>query len=349
VWLCIAPLALGLTTGLAEEDSWQSMMREARTGFAQPDPKVAIVFPADHGAHEAFALEWWYLTANLEDQQGRRFGLQWTLFRNRLTPDDGQGWQSPQVFLAHAAISDTETHLSDEKISRGDIGTAGVANEPFEAWIDDWRWLASGPEPFPAALKFDVQDNPVQLTLRSNGPYVRQGDRGYSVKNRSGSLASHYYSQPHLSISGQMGWQGQTLTVSGQGWFDREWSSEFLGDDDAGWDWFSIHLSDGAKMMLFQVRSEGDRFRQGTWIAPDGQVESLSADSIEMQPLDWRRIDGEEYPVRWRIMIENKDLDVSTTPLREDSVMRLSMRYWEGAIDVSGTHAGEGFLEMTGY
>ncbi|MCC5869911.1 MAG: FtsX-like permease family protein, partial [Gammaproteobacteria bacterium] len=73
-------------------------------------------FPRDHGEHPEYRTEWWYLTANLHDASGRRFGLQYTLFRFAMAPDDSeadeaddtghaQGWRSRQVYMAHLAIT----------------------------------------------------------------------------------------------------------------------------------------------------------------------------------------------------------------------------------------------------
>ena len=35
------------------------------------------------------------------------------------------------------------------------------------------------------------------------------------------------------------------------------------------------------------------------------------------------------------------------TPL--DQLMDHSVRYWEGAVEVSGSHRGKGYLELSGY
>ena len=45
------------------------------------DPDYRMSFPQDHGTHDQFDIEWWYLTANLQDEAGDPYGLQWTLFR----------------------------------------------------------------------------------------------------------------------------------------------------------------------------------------------------------------------------------------------------------------------------
>lgn len=33
--------------------------------FVLPDPARILTFPRDHGVHENFRLEWWYMTADL--------------------------------------------------------------------------------------------------------------------------------------------------------------------------------------------------------------------------------------------------------------------------------------------
>ena len=43
-----------------------------------------FAFPADHGAHDGFRTEWWYVTGNLFAADGRAFGVQLTFFRNAL-------------------------------------------------------------------------------------------------------------------------------------------------------------------------------------------------------------------------------------------------------------------------
>uniref|UniRef100_UPI0006E6D2BD lipocalin-like domain-containing protein n=1 Tax=Vibrio splendidus TaxID=29497 RepID=UPI0006E6D2BD len=57
---------------------------ESTAGFVQAGPDTTLSFPADHGAHPDYRIEWWYLTANLKDEQGEPLGLQWTLFRQAL-------------------------------------------------------------------------------------------------------------------------------------------------------------------------------------------------------------------------------------------------------------------------
>ena len=41
--------------------------------YEEASPGYAWVFPRDHGAHEAFRNEWWYVTGNLTDGGGAKY------------------------------------------------------------------------------------------------------------------------------------------------------------------------------------------------------------------------------------------------------------------------------------
>ena len=48
-------------------------------------------------------------------------------------------------------------------------------------------------------------------------------------------------------------------------------------------------------------------------------------------------------------VILKKNGSVETLPLNAKSWMGTSFPYWEGPISFAGSHAGVGYLEMTGY
>jgi predicted secreted hydrolase len=250
-FICIVLFALTTQARDLLED-----LRNQGSGFAQVIPGKALQFPRDHGAHPDYRIEWWYLTANLTDQEGRNWGLQWTLFRQALSPTQvDAGWQSNQIWMAHAAITTPEGHFYEQRFARGDIGQAGVTRISrdgyFNAWIDDWEWRSNSPALFPAKLKFTVDEREVVLELETSGELVANGVDGYSQKSAQGQ-ASYYYSQPHIRVTGYVN-QGLDKTyLSGKGWFDREWSSQALSENQQGWDWFSLHLNDGYKLMVYQ-------------------------------------------------------------------------------------------------
>ena len=44
-------------------------------GFSRAEQKRDFVFPLDHGPHNRYRSEWWYLTAVLEDENGNEYIL----------------------------------------------------------------------------------------------------------------------------------------------------------------------------------------------------------------------------------------------------------------------------------
>ncbi|MCY1551458.1 Lipocalin-like domain protein [compost metagenome] len=123
-----------------------------------------------------------------------------------------------------------------------------------------------------------------------------------------------------------------------------------MAADQQGWDWFSLHLSGGEKLMLFQLRhANGRHYRAGTWISATGDTEVLGEQDIRLTPLQLSQIAGRELPTRWSLRIPAKQLELTTEPVQENAWMDTRFPYWEGPIRFSGSHQGVGYLEMTGY
>ena len=321
-------------------------------GFSAVEPGRALQFPLDHGAHHGYRIEWWYVTANLTDEQGRDWGVQWTLFRSALRPGPEQaGWDNPNLWLGHAGLSGPFGHQFAERLGRGGIGQAGVAAQPFRAWIDDWSLHSTGGEELQQLqMQAAGADFRYDLQLRADGPLVLHGAQGYSEKSGQGQ-ASYYYSQPFYLVSGEIERGGQRHLVSGQAWLDREWSSQPLAAEQQGWDWFSLHLDGGAKLMLFQVRqSKGQPYRAGTWIGADGRAQAMRGEQIQLSPLVTTELDnGRRVPTRWRVQVADHGVDVEVEALQPQAWMDTTFPYWEGPVRLRGNPGGRGYLEMTGY
>ncbi|MBD9389865.1 iron ABC transporter permease [Agrobacterium sp. AGB01] len=321
-------------------------------GFTVPQKGVALQFPHDHAAHPDFRIEWWYVTANLETVDGRPLGAQWTLFRSALAPQERAGWSDPQIWIGHAAITTATSHHVTEKFGRGGVGQAGVAAEPFAAWIDDWQMksiLTAGQDGLDGvSLKASGKDFSYDLTLKAQGPLILQGDHGYSVKSLAGQ-ASYYYSQPFYAVTGRVELDGQSVEVKGKAWLDREWSSQPLAADQTGWDWFSLHLDSGEKVMAFRLRDSGEGYTSANWISADGTPSPLASGDVSFEPLRSADVNGKSIPVEWRMRIPSRGLDITTKALNDQAWMATSTPYWEGPITFEGSASGRGYLEMTGY
>jgi predicted secreted hydrolase len=322
-------------------------------GFALPDPGYVLEFPADHGPHPDFRIEWWYMTANLTAPDGTDYGLQWTLFRMALAPGDGDGWASPQLWMGHAAVTTPTAHHVAERLARGGIGQAGVTLDGgFEAWIDDWQMQSTSAvgEDALAGLTLSASGDGFgyAVELIAEGPLVVHGAGGYSVKS-AGGQASHYYSQPFYAVTGRLDLPEGAVKVTGAAWLDREWSSQPLGADQTGWDWFSLSFDGGEKLMGFVLRDGGAGFTSGTWIDADGTPHPLEPGALQAEPVERATVAGREVPVVWRLILAERELDVTLQALNPAAWMATSVPYWEGPVRVTGSHAGRGYLEMTGY
>ena len=316
-------------------------------GFSVPMVDYDFTFPADHGAHPEYRIEWWYLTANLEGPDGTPYGVQWTLFRSALAPQTIGGWQDPQVWFAHAAVTTADDHFTAERIARGGIGQAGVTPDPFEAWIDDWQM--AGPSFDDMRLTARGTTFAYDLNLVAEGPLVFHGQDGFSVKSAQGQ-ASYYYSQPYFDVTGTLSLPDGDIAVTGTAWLDREWSSQPLAEDQSGWDWFSLSFDSGDKMMGFLLRSaDGTSYTSATWIAPDGTTTPFPDGAFAAQPLEQTVVEGRDVPTTWAVQLPDKGVDVTVTALNPQAWMDMSIPYWEGPVSVEGSHVGQGYLEMTGY
>jgi len=330
-------------------------------GYLRADRPREFRFPEDHGPHPGFRNEWWYITGNLDGDAGRRFGFQITFFRVALTPelpDSPSAWATDHVWMGHFALTDTGTgqHHAFERFARGAASLAGAQLDPFRVWLEDWQLLSVDGDEFPWRLSLEEQGIGLELEFMNLKPPVLQGDGGLSQKGAGEGNASYYYSMTRLDTHGQVRMNGETLEVTGQAWLDREWSTSALADDQAGWDWFSLQLDEGRELMYYQMRRQdgsADPYSKGLWVNVDGVSRLVRREEVELEPLRYWRSShtGIRYPVAWRLRLlpEGRELEVSA--VQEAQEMRLTVRYWEGAVDVyeDGQYVGRGYVELTGY
>src|SRR5690606_10914582 len=142
-------------------------------------------------------------------------------------------------------------------------------------------------------------------------------------------------------------------------WLDREWGTSALEDGAVGWDWFALQLDDGRDLMVYRLRradGSASPFSGGSLIGADGSRRALAVDDVQLSPRDhWTSAaSGVRYPVAWRLVIPSEDLELTVSPVLDNQELDLAVRYWEGAVRVSGSSsgapvAGRGYLELAGY
>ncbi len=104
-------------------------------------------------------------------------------------------------------------------------------------------------------------------------------------------------------------------------------------------------------------RNDGsqDFHSAGTLTLQDGSTVYLSHDDLEIEVLDtWDSPNGGQYPIAWRITVPQHELNLQLDPILDAQELITTVRYWEGAVDVTGTRGespitGRGYVELTGY
>lgn len=347
--------------------SLSDAMSEGDTiGYARAIAPRTFSFPTDHASHPNFKTEWWYATGNLKDESLNDYGFQFTIFRSALSPSEPQKeseWAARQLFMGHFTITDlkNKTFHVEERFQRAANGLAGSATSPIKIWLENWvfEMVDSSNNRLPTFyLKADQENASISLNLHALKPIVLQGDSGLSQKGPEPGNASYYYSITRLQAEGTLKLNNQPLNVTGQVWLDREWSTSALSKNQVGWDWFSLQLDDNREIMIYQLRQKDgsiDSLSKGMFISADGNYHKLKFSEISLTVINyWESPLGGRYPSGWQLTIPFEKLSLTITPKLQNQELDVQLRYWEGAVTVSGVSnntpvSGVGYVELTGY
>ena len=324
-------------------------------------------FPRDHGAHPEYRTEWWYFTGNLQDDAGKRYGYQLTFFRQGLRLEarlPENPWSVRDVYLAHFAVTDAAsgTFRFSERTSRAGPGLAGARAETLDAWLLDW---SARMEQGQVLLKARTPDIELSLRLTPRKPIVLHGRDGLSAKGPKPGQASYYASFTDLETRGTLRTSpgGEGIPVTGTSWFDQEFGSNQLSVEQAGWDWLSLHLTDGRDLMVYRIRRADGSLEpasSGTLVESDGRSRNLPLADLRLEVLDhWKSPHTQaRYPSRWRLSVPSAGIELALEPWVADQELvteaSTGVTYWEGAVGGKGRSGGrdvtcEGYVELTGY
>ncbi|WP_225410410.1 lipocalin-like domain-containing protein [Stigmatella hybrida] len=332
-------------------------------GYARALEVRPFHFPEDHGPHEEFRTEWWYWTGNLQTADGRAFGYQLTLFRNALAPtapERASEWGTRQFYMGHFALSDIHAQRFHvfERFNRAALGLAGAQTQPFRVWLEDWEVRAVKDGALPMRLVAAAQGVGLSLELEEGKPPVLQGNQGLSQKG-GGEGSSYYYSLTRMPSRGTVTVEGQTHAVTGASWMDREWSTVGLDASQIGWDWFALQLSDSTELMYYQLRQRDGVVAPrsaGSFVPPQGAAVQLKREDVRLEVRGtWKSPrSGVTYPSRWHLAVPSQQLELDILPAQADQELPVVVLYWEGAVTLTGTRAGQpvtgrGYVELTGY
>ncbi len=363
--LLVAGLGLPLCAGTVQGQT------DSSAAMSSPLVKRPLQFPHDLGSHPDTAIEWWYVTGELQAAD-RRFGFQLTFFRSRVpsTQSMQSAFAAKQLIFAHAAVTDVagKRLLHDQRIARSSgvpgVDLAHASDADTDVQLRDWSLVRLSNH---YQARANGSDFAFELALQETQPLMLQGDQGLSRKGPQPEQASFYYSLPQLAVTGDLTLAGKAMAVTGRAWLDHEWSQSIMPPQAVGWDWIGMNLNDGSALTAFRLRDKagGTVWAGGSWRAPGVALPVVfGPDQVVFTPERfWKSAaSGTTYPVQWSV-------DVPAGPAGANIAQRFTVRtvidnqeldssrsteaiYWEGLselLDAQGQPVGQGYLEMTGY
>jgi predicted secreted hydrolase len=309
-----------------------------------------ISFPQDEGPHGS-NTEWWYFTGHLRgiDANGRprSYGFEFTMFHQDIAYPELGG------YAGHMAVTDLTrgTFMFEEQIV--------VQPDPvlpdggFDISVNDWNMRGrNGTNRVTGA--FTDSSYSLSLNLNSSRPPALHGDGGVIPYGPLGE--SFYYSRTDLRTSGVVMDHGVPVLVTGTSWFDHQWG-DFLANP-AGWDWFSVQLTNGTQYMVYLIKDGDGQIveKVGTLVRADGSTQALDPDALSEVVLGtWTSPASDvTYSSGWRLRVPGGQLTI--LPKLQDQELRVDVSpagtYWEGATSVTGAIngrpvSGHGYTELT--
>lgn len=325
------------------------------------------VFPKDHGSHPQFRTEWWYLTGNLWDVSKKSFGYQLTFFRQGIlyeVNNPNHPWTIRDVYLAHFTLTDvaSDQFWFSDRVSRKGPGLSGATEDGMDIWLLNWMAKMEGNK-----IKVEArhQNMELSLVLTPRKSLVFHGKNGLSQKGPKEGQASYYFSYTDLEAKGVIKTPKSQapIRVDGISWFDHEFGSNQLTPNQVGWDWFSLHLSDGQDLMIYFIRQKDGSVEpssSGTLVKRSGDGIHLKLSDIQVEVLGYWKSpkSGGRYPSRWRIKVPSARIEMEIGSLVPSQELltegSTGVIYWEGVVGGKGTSVGNsiicnGYVELTGY
>lgn len=298
-----------------------------------------ISLPKDDAPHQA-KMEWWYYNGHLLTESGKKYSFHDTTFLVN-------GVMS--IMVNHVSFADFQTskHYIDQH-STVDSLSKSPANQ-FDLILSNS--IMSGGNGIDK-LQVSTSEFGLNLQLISIQEPIFHGKEGVITLDSAGN--SFYYSRPRMTISGIVTINGISEAAKGIAWFNHQWGD--FSTTQLTWDWFSLQLDDDTDIMMYQLRDKTNRpIRYTASITQNKKTEILEAKEYSLKKVKYWLSSKTtiSYPIEWQLKIPAKNIDVFIKSILDDSEFDARLTtynvYWEGAVKVTGTHTGQGFMELSGY
>lgn len=365
VWCLSVTMVAGLVYGavwhwrLAPHDERDTLA--ASTSVAPPSktplpPATAsekVSLPHDFAFHMNYRHEWWRYVANVQDRNGNHYGVQWTFIRAEQgdKPNVSAGWQNSQLYIVQTVVTSQDKIWEAQRFARGGIGQAGMQAQKFKLWLDNWSWQGKGDQPLPGRLSVSTDHFSFGLRHQEQNGWIIPGDHGYQLHYERIPLASYSVLAPEIPVSGTLTLDsGVPFNVRGTAWLEKSWGDNLMEADRLGWDWFMIPLDNGNTLLVNRYRDHEQIPKiSALLLRKDGRQITFNSHQITMRalwPLD--NVKGKRLPLRWQVVIPKEHIDLTLYALNRQDWHTFATSYWQGPIEVRGSHRGKGFMRLSG-
>jgi predicted secreted hydrolase len=336
--------------------------------YQNPYPIEAIVLPGDDASHAA-PVEWWYYTGHFSDDVGvgHDYGFELAFFKAYAPPGINLLGFIPAFVIAekghvaHFAITD-KSSKTFEMAQKADFWGYEAATSAKDLDITVANWYSRrSPDGLSHEIFATLGNRQLKLILSPEKPAALHGNPP-GIQSMGQGGVSYYFSNTRMSVKGELGVNCTLLgcdavPVMGQAWHDHQWG-DFDLSGFAGWDWFSIQFDNDTELMLYLIRQP-----DGSYTTEAGSFITLMGETVELKNQDFEvkaskttwtsQATGAVYPLEWQVSVPRYAIDIGIKPIIPDQEMdtraSTGIVYWEGAVEVLGSHSGVGYVELTNY
>lgn len=315
-------------------------------------PGTLLYFPEDEGRHPAEPMEWWYTNGFLTGQTtGNAYTFMLTYFYNPFLTFDGfrilnianetTGLFFPETQPCnYPVMSQNNLHIN--------AALPGGVNEEWSTRQDSVGNLI----PFEYHLNAQSQNGSIDLVYIAQKRPLIVADSGYL--HQGISSYTYYYSLTTLSVQGTITLNGDTETVIGTAWIDRQYGN-FNPSTGEKYEWFSLQLSNGMDLNVWNIFTnqntipDTSTYRFCSIYINDSTSLSSSDFSIEREQYVFMTGQTRCYAKKWHFVKDSIDLIFTT--LHDNQEVTLPFTFYEGSVSITGTVngtpvTGSGFAEL---
>jgi len=285
-------------------------------------------FPREEGKHSNFKFEGWYFAGHLEEEGNpeNKFGVTLAFDKDQLTN---------QLIRVNLVDGVQKKNFSSKiEIDQYDL----LSEKKLAIKKDENYWLEE--ELFKYKIHFQFDNNEIDLSLDSLKPPLLR----YNITD------AFYYQQTRVKTVGKLSFSGKEYKVKGWGWIDHlglnQVTFTFL---PAGWRWYAIQLDNNTEIVSthFDPRLGMRILKKPALFLynKDAQLEIIEGNRYSIDDIDYW-VDPEtnhEYPVRSRLEIPDKNINLEITAITKNQVIREIQKtfLYEGSCLVTGLFDGQ--------